>query len=311
MKEIMHHPDVKPYWFQIPFDFTNSLSHQDNFLSVWDESKKDLWIHQKDDVSIKVNPSKFTRFHDLVENLPEYCVDENCKHCGVLVGMRIAESLNRRIAIMNGKSQFKGITWCRKPIKRTRVFWPVYDFTNDDIWTAIAKNNWKYNKVYDFQYQWGVAKKDMRVSALIHETAWHSIEMLQEFEKQTYNKFISRIKGVSTFNHSFDEGGVIPRELPFAFKDWKEYRDYLLIHLVKPEYWDLFRTRWKNQDDEDWYKVHVKEIIINDIDGTINGNARTVRKKLKLTQKGSNKYFQRDLAQFNEYMKKKGEKVND
>lgn len=151
-------------------------------------------------------------------------------------------------------------------------------------------------------YRWGTPKKDMRVSALIHETSWHAIEMLQEFEPKTYNRFIARVSGAHTFNHAFDEGEVIPRTLPFAFKDWKEYRDYLLIHITKPEYWDLFRKRWKGQDDEKWYKVHVKEIIINDIDGTVNQNYQyQVYSKGRL----EGKYKNKDVEKFKAYMAEK------
>lgn len=301
MNKIMRRDDVKPYWFQIPFDFTNSLSNNNNFLRVWDESKKDKWVHSQSDISIKENPSEFNRFHDLVDNLPSYCSD--AEHCGVLVGMRITESLNRRMLIAHSKSQFKGITWCRKMVKNTRVFYPIYDFTNDDIWTALGKNHWEYNTIYDLMYQYGVPKTKMRVSALIHETSWHSIELLQEFEINTYNKFVCRINGVSTFNHSFDEGGIIPREVPFAFKDWKEYRDYLLIHLVKQEYWELFRNRWKGQNDDDWYRVHVKEIILNDIDGTVNSNKKASRRK---DEKRSD-YYNYYKKQFDKYMEDKND----
>lgn len=298
----MRMPEVEPYWFQIPFDFTNSLSAEHNFLRVWDEKEEAKWIHPKADIAIKENPSKYDRFHDLVSYLPEYCTTSD--NCAVLVGMRITESLNRRMTIAHGKAYFRGETWCQRKRGKIQVFWAIYDFTNDDIWTAIAKNNWNYNGVYDLQYRWGVPKSKMRVSALIHETSWHAIEMLQEFEPKTYSKFTSRIDGVSTFNHSFDEGGIIPKKLPFAFKDWKEYRDYLLIHITKPEYHDLFRNRWKGQDGEDWYKVHVREIIINDIDGTLNANAKSRMKKDKNSGAGG-KYFNQYLEQFNEYMEGK------
>ena len=219
--------------------------------------------------------------------------------------MRISESLNRKMAIAHGKAKFRGETWCQVEHDGFQVFWPIYDFSNDDIWTAIAKNHWKYNKVYDVMYRWGVSKPQMRVSALIHETAWHSIEMLQEFERDTYNRFCARIPGVSTFNHGFDEGGIVPKMLPFAFKDWKEYRDYLLVNITKPEYWDLFNKRWQGQDGDDWYKVHVKEIILNDIDGTNNDNADRRFKKNARSGVGG-EYHKRDVDQFNEYMSKKG-----
>lgn len=295
MDKIMRMPEVDPYWFQIPFDFTNSLSPESNFVRVWDETQKDKWIHPQSDISIKENPSKYHRFHDLVNHLPDYCSDG--EDVAVLVGMRTTESLNRRTTIMFGKAKFRGETWCKSKVGRFQVFWPIYDFTNDDIWTAIAKNHWEYNKAYDVMYRWGVSKGQMRVSALIHETAWHSIEMLHEFERDTYNRFTARVPGVSTFSHAFDEGGIVPNTLPFAFKDWKEYRDYLLVKITKPEYWDLFRRRWKGQDSEDWYKVHVKEIILNDIDGTNNSNTATRFRKNQLAGTGG-RYHKRDVAEF-------------
>ncbi len=295
MESIMTREDVKPYWFQIPFDFTNSLSAKNNFIRLWDESAQDKWVHPRHPLAITENPSKFNRFHDLVENLCNYCTDD--ENVALLVGMKINESFNRRTAITQGRYTYKGQTWCKKPRDKVHTFWPIYDFSNEDIWTAIAKNHWTYNKVYDWQYQKSVSNKDMRVSALIHETSWHAIEFLQEFEPKTYERFVKRVAGVSTFNHSFDMGDIIPRELPFAFSSWQEYRDYLLVNITKPEYWDLFKRRWKNQDGDEWYKVHVKEIIINDIDGTINANKKsTMRKRSKVQE-----YHDRDEVLFNKW----------
>lgn len=296
MDKLMRMPEVEPYWYQIPFEFTNSLSAQTNFLSVFDESCKEKWIHQKSDISIKENPTKYNRFHDLVSNLPKAITD---KECAVLIGMRISESPARRITIVNSNAKWHGITWCSSLNGNIRKFWPIYDFTDSDIWTALAKNHWEYNKVYDMMYQYGVPKTNMRVSALIHETAWRSMGMLQEFEPKTYNKFVARVCGSSTFSHVLDGDDLMPKTLPIAFKDWKEYRDYLLVHITKPEYWELFRKRWKNQDSEDWYGIHVREIIVNDIDGTINKNYK-LNKNTRIT---SGKYEDKHRKQFEEYMK--------
>lgn len=70
MDWVMRLPEVEPYWYQIPFDFTNSLSAQTNFLKVFDEAEKDKWIHPKSDISIKENPTKCNRYHDLVKQIP-------------------------------------------------------------------------------------------------------------------------------------------------------------------------------------------------------------------------------------------------
>lgn len=280
MESVMRMPEVKPYWFQIAFDFTNSLSPQKNFLRVWDEKCPELWIHPKADIAIKEFEHKENRFHEIYKELQIAISDE--KGSAVLCGMRIDESPARRLHIVGEKAKYKGITWCSMEYGgKCRQFYPIYDFKTSDIWTAIAKNKWDYNKLYDRQYKYGTPAMNMRCSALIHETAWHNIRGLQEFEPETYNRFCRRVAGTSTFSHALETDDVMPKQLPFMFKDWKEYRDYLLVHLVKPEYWDLFKKRWKNQDGEDWYKLHVRECIINDIDGTINHNMA-----INMAQKG-------------------------
>jgi predicted phosphoadenosine phosphosulfate sulfurtransferase len=119
----------------------------------------------------------------------------------------------------------------------------------------------------------------MRVSALIHETAWHSIRLLQEVEPRIYDRYLRRVPGASTFGHLIDD--IIPHTLPPYFASWREYRDYLLLHLVKPEYHETFRHRWLNQDGEEWAHEHAKEVVLNDTDGTKNNN---VARKVKLAR---------------------------
>lgn len=305
MEKVMRMPEVEPYWYQIPFDFPNNLSQKNKTLKLWDISQKDKWIHPQSDIAITESPidikdqGRDNAFYTLIRQLPAAITD---KQCAVLVGMRMTESPRRRMSITGSSGKWHGITWCTKEIGTTRKFWPIYDFSDDDVWTAIANNHWEYNKVYDLMYRWGVQKKDMRVSALIHETSWHAIELLQEFEKDTYNRFCARVPGVSTFNHGFDEGGIIPRTLPFAFRDWKEYRDYLLQTIVPVEDRSIYLTRWKGQEGDDWYKIHVKEAILNDTCGTVNQNHQyQVYSKGRL----NGKYKNKDAEKFKKYMEAK------
>jgi predicted phosphoadenosine phosphosulfate sulfurtransferase len=196
MRSVMASPDVRPFWFQIPFRLSNSLSFQNNFLHCWRPEDRDIWIREQDSLSIKVNPiPAYDRFHDLIERLPSQCDSAGKEHVAVLVGMRAMESSVRRLQMTEHAANFKGITWCRKPIANTRVFWPLYDWLDRDIWTAIANEGWPYNRIYDLMYKFGKTGRDMRVSALIHETAWHSIEELQEAEPQMYNRYLSRVEG--------------------------------------------------------------------------------------------------------------------
>lgn len=306
MDWIMHLPDVDPYWYQVPFDFPNNLSQQNKTLRAWDDSQRDKWIHPLADVGIhecpiKVSEDRDKAFYELVKHLPEY-ISRDAKQCAVLLGMRMSESPRRRMTITGTAAKWHGITWCTNNIGNTRKFWPIYDFTDADIWTAIAKNHWRYNETYDLMYRWGVSRKQMRVSALIHETAWHSLEMLQEFEPKTYNKFVARVPGTHTYNHAFDESGVMPKTLPFAFKSWKEYRDYLLEHICPIEDRPIYIKRWQGQEGDEWYRVHVKEVILNDTCGTVNDNEKY---KVMSEHRLGGKYKQRRAEQFRSYMEEK------
>jgi predicted phosphoadenosine phosphosulfate sulfurtransferase len=279
MRTIFYGPEIRPFWFQVPFRLTNSLSFRDNYLYCWRPEDEAIWIRPQDPLSIKVNPlPQYDRFRDLISWLPTQCDFTGKRHVGVLVGLRAIESPSRRATTTQSIAHFKGITWCRKMIGNTRVFWPLYDWSDPDIWTAIARFGWPYNAIYDSFYRYGIKGPKMRVSALIHETAWHAIELLQEVEPRMYNRYLARVNGVNCFAHFKHE--IMPSKLPAAFRDWQDYRDYLLENLIEPQHHETFRRRWATgaghggQTGERWWKVHVKEIMVNDIDGTLNDNYR-------------------------------------
>jgi predicted phosphoadenosine phosphosulfate sulfurtransferase len=273
VRDIMYRQEVQPYWFQIPFRLTNSLSHTEAYLDCWNPNKKDLWLHEQDEIAIKDNPTKYDRFKDLVKRLPaEVVSNEHTELLGVLVGVRMSESQSRTLQLGYTKKIFKGITWTTNRVGKARVFWPLYDWQNQDIWAALAKNKWNYNRIYDLFYRHGISDQRMRVSALIHETAWHDIKRLQELEPNTYDRYLHRVAGTNCFAHL--AGDVMPRKLPPMFRDWKEYRDYLLRMLVLPENQPIFESRWRNKHSEEWHKVQIREVLVNDVDGTISNNAR-------------------------------------
>lgn len=274
MQAVMHEPDVKPYWFQVPFRLTNSMSFTNSYLHAWAPEDRERWIHPQDPVAITRNPTNSDRFYTLVKQLPLYCGVRYRKHVGILIGLRMSESGNRRMMLMTPRVPYGGINWCRKATNNTRGFYPIYDWSDQDIWTAIAKHDWTYNRVYDQFYRYGLAPAKMRVSALIHETSWRSIDRLHEIEPATYDRFLDRLSGANCFAQFGED--IMVYKLPPTFADWREYRDYLLEHLIAPEKQAIFRRRWghkKGGEDERWLKIQVKEVMLNDVDGTFANNA--------------------------------------
>jgi predicted phosphoadenosine phosphosulfate sulfurtransferase len=124
----------------------------------------------------------------------------------------------------------------------------------------------RYNRIYDAYFQYGIPRREMRVSFLIHETSCKDMGMLQELEPETHDRFLRRVPGASTFGHMIDD--IMPRQLPAVFRDWHEYRDYLLENIIEPSNRATFLKLWRGQDSEKWYKEHVRGLVINDVDST-------------------------------------------
>lgn len=268
MKEIMYRPDVKPYWFQFELDYEYNINHDNYFFKIWEKGKEALFVHPQDAIAIKENPTNINEFK-VIDALHKHCFDEGTKNGAVIAGIRVEESPMRRLMLSGNKTQ--GWICPRNAKNQSTKCYPIWDWTFSDIWVAIAKNKWKYNPSYDFMYQYGLPQKNFRVSSLIHEKSIRTLAYLQEYEANTYNRLLLRMDGISSVAKMFDmQEGLIPKDLPYMFKDWKDYRDYLLEKLVKIKYQDGFKKRWKGQDTEQWYRQHVREVILNDVDGDTN-----------------------------------------
>ncbi len=115
----------------------------------------------------------------------------------------------------------------------------------------------------------------MRVSNLHHETAVKSLFHLQEIEPKLYNKLTKRISGIDMAG-KMNKDNYFVKELPFMFKDWQEYRDYLIENLIKDPRFKKrlysYRDRWDKifVDDrparEKCAKKIIQSVLANDLE---------------------------------------------
>ena len=123
-------------------------------------------------------------------------------------------------------------------------------------------------------YMQGVPLNNMRVSNLNHETATAVLFYLQEVEPDTWVALTKRLQGInsapqlgkSNFNNC-------PKELPFMFQSWREYRDYLLKNLITDETINKGMSNKFNDMDikydtmhmkDDMYRIQIVTILTND-----------------------------------------------
>jgi predicted phosphoadenosine phosphosulfate sulfurtransferase len=271
VKTVMYDPEVEPMWYQIPFKLLNATSATESWLNVWGEGEE--WVREKDPISIKENTFGTDRFVKLMEAI----VDKSFDHpVAVLTGVRTEESPARFMGA-TGDVTYKWITWGNTINKKKGIynFHPIYDWTYIDVWKAIYDHNWNYNRHYDELFRYGTPVRKMRVSNYHHETAVHSLFLLQEVEPQTYEKATKRISGIDTAGKMGKEDWFV-YELPFMFNSWTEYRDYLVEHLIEDpkvkktfqDYFESVERRYSRSVGEDLYKTQINSILCNDVELT-------------------------------------------
>lgn len=270
VKHVMNLPEVEPWWFQVPIKLFNATSTKDTWLYCWDEKKKNLWMRPKDPLSIKKNEFGTDRFANAFTKIVNHYFDE--KTC-VIGGVRTEESLSRYVGLTSAQT-YKHITYGKilNRQKKQYTFYPIYDWGYRDVWKYIHDNKIRYNKIYDYMYQYGVPILNMRVSNLHHETAVNALFFLQEFEPKTWNKLTNRLSGINTAGVMQSENFFI-HDLPYMFKNWKEYRDFLLDHLIEENgTHEKFKNKFDKLDKrysrmhhlDSLYKACIQTLMCND-----------------------------------------------
>lgn len=276
VKTVMYDSEVKPLWYQIPFRLQNATSANELWLNCWGEGEE--WVRDKDPISIKENTFGIDRFVALMEGIVSQTYPDTA--VAALTGVRAEESPTRFMAVTEDAT-YKWVTWGNTINKKLNHynFHPIYDWSYLDVWKAIYDNNWKYNKHYDAMFRYGVPVKKMRVSNYHHETAVHSLFMLQEIEPETYQAATRRIAGIDTAG-KMGKNDWFVYEVPFMFKDWVEYRDYLLENLIpEDKYKEKFakkfasiERRYSRSVGPELYKSQINSILCNDVELTKLGN---------------------------------------
>ena len=278
IRDIMENPEVEPYWFQMPLKLFNATSTTEHWLMCWDAKDESRWMRPRESYSKHENVYGTDRFAELFSAIikKEFAGIKTC----YVAGMRTEESPTRAMALTHDLT-YKHVTWgsrLNKP-EEHYTFYPIYDWSYMDVWKSIFDNDWYYNKIYDAQYNHGIPLPNMRVSNVHHETAVGTLFYMQEIEGETYQRLTQRIAGIDMAG-KMGKHDYFPRQLPFMFPNWVEYRDFLLEKLITNEDWKKnFKKVFAKHDEiygaamgEKLWKEHINAILTNDWEQVKLGN---------------------------------------
>jgi len=231
VRRVMNDPRVEPIWLQIPLKMPNSSSGKEQHLICWEQGKESEWIRPKEPMAISENTFGTEDFYKLFTEIARSLFSASTCY---ISGVRTEESPGRKLGLCEGIPTYKWITWGKvlnKGIKHY-TFYPIYDWSYTDVWKFIHDNELNYCKLYDYMYQRRIPIQEMRVSCVLHETATRSLFFLQEVESDTWNRICKRVSGVNTTSVLKNNSISAPKELPYMFESWEEYRDYIVENII-------------------------------------------------------------------------------
>lgn len=264
---IMRAANVIPLWVQIPLVVSTSVSMTSFKVNAWGVGE--IWIREKADIA--------TTFYDIPKQVGKssskiktFLTENESKHqkTATLIGIRADESLDRFRAVT--KNPTNGIYWCTKGKKYGIKYYPLYDFNFSDIWTYISRFNIKYNSIYDKMYSNMEGVKNMRVAALVGSRSYMSLNYLQIYEPNVYEKIISRVHGSHTASRYITSNGMYRvNKLPNRYRNWIDYRNYVYGNLDE-KLQTHFRQFLINKDNSDLeLKNQINKMLIGDTKGVV------------------------------------------
>lgn len=222
------------YWCCMPVTLPCTVSSYEVDWQCWGEADRDRWIRPLpgDDYIVNLENHKFDFFRENMtyqefwDRFGDWYAGG--EPCACLIGIRTSESLNRFRAIMNqDKTTYRGQMWTKKNTDHVFNAYPIYDWRTEDIWTANARYEWDYNKLYDIFYKAGVPVGSMRVASPFMSESKSSLSLYRVIDPVVWARLCARVQGanfVATYGKQLTYNSF---KLPTGHT-WKSFTKFLL-----------------------------------------------------------------------------------
>jgi len=211
----------------------NSLSNDESFIT-WDAYKKDTWVRPMPKWAIKTHPmlkERMDTYQDFFDKVNQDRIS--------MIGIRAAESIQR---LQNLANKSHTIDQNDKMINIGKSF-PIYDWTDNDVWLYIKQNNLEIPKTYLNLYQIGESRNKLRLSQFFSVDTAKVLVGLSEYDPGLMERVINRepnayIASVYWGTELFKRKKIKYNKKEEAYeKDLKElnYKTEVLKYISNPE----------------------------------------------------------------------------
>ena len=176
---------AKFLWYCLPFlhfNCLNTLEDNETWM-IWNPDKKETWVRDIPKFAITSHPD--FRFGE--DNYQKF-LKRTTKEGVSLIGIRTAEGVQRKINISTIFSNKKN----ESNMNSDNFLFPIYDWSNDDVWRYIKENNLEFPDIYIDLYRSGYSKADMRISQFFSIDTAKVLVNLAEFRPNLMEKVTRR-----------------------------------------------------------------------------------------------------------------------
>ena len=198
----------------------NELSEDESFI-CWDRYKEGVWVRRPPKFAIRSHPLLRPRVDAYQDFMPRVCSD------GIAItGIRAAESIQRLKNIAK-------MTTSGKKITGKRQIFPIYDWTDNDVWLYLQEQRVEIPDIYLYLWQSGASKGRLRVSQFFSVDTAKSLVSMNEYYPDLMERVIRRepnayLAALYWDSEMFGKRSKARRELESGEKE-KDYRAQLLI----------------------------------------------------------------------------------
>lgn len=184
-------------WYCLETKHRNACSNEEPFWFTWDADKKDLWVRELPKEAITYHP-RFKKGQSFQEFAP-YLYDKSDGRVAMLVGIRVQESMRRRVLIKTKKVEAYINARSDNGTNQYRCF-PIYDWSSEDVWLAVHKFGWDYNTTYDIMNMTKFNGRFLhqRVCPPYGEEPLRALWLYAECFPELWHKMLYRVSGVAT-----------------------------------------------------------------------------------------------------------------
>lgn len=220
---VSQNPNIQFNWYCLEFKHRNACSNENPFWYCWDVDAKDKWVRELPESDCLITShDKFKKgmsFQEFSSLLP----NRSSGTTVIMTGVRTQESFRRMKAVASKKND----NYIARDGHVAHAH-PIYDWSSEDVWLAVQKFGWDYNKTYDVMNQTGLYGKFLaqRVCPPFGEEPLRGLWMYSECFPEMWHKMLNRVDGVATAwryaNTDLYGYGKIEKPEDVSYKKWAE-----------------------------------------------------------------------------------------